>query len=424
MPVPLARVPPMFDRRLTVALLMIGTAAAFGLVYDAYSRPALWIGSFPPWLVGWLAGLVLGLLYWHKFRGLGFVPPALTVSAAAGGWLAAGGPRWAEWVAVVPLGFAVARLALYLGLIRLGRWLAGVWLTVVAALVAGAAVGRSELVLGPGGWESKHIPYEWFAGLVAVLAVVAWVRLARPAFELALEPPFWLCYPTRTAGPGLAQFPATGPVLVIANHACWFDPGFLGKVLPRATTPMMTSKFYDLPGLNFLMARILKPIRVQELARKTGTPAEIGEAIAALDRGQCVVVFPEGYLRRSDTVPLRRFGRGVWQILTARPDTPVFACWIEGGWGSFTSYFNGKPARNKRFDFRRRIGVGVDGPFTVGPETLAHHMTTRVELMNRVAAARMLLGLPELPLYDLPRAGEREEGEKGGPADDADSGAE
>ncbi len=45
------------------------------------------------------------------------------------------------------------------------------------------------------------------------------------------------------------------------------------------------------------------------------------------------MIFPEGFLRRKEEQPLRRFGQGAWAILQARPDTPVFATWIEGGVG-------------------------------------------------------------------------------------------
>jgi hypothetical protein len=115
-----------------------------------------------------------------------------------------------------------------------------------------------------------------------------------------------------------------------------------------------------------------------------------------------VVVFPEGYLRRGEDKPLRRFGQGVWQILLARPDTPVFAAWIEGAWGSYTSYFNGRPTKNKRPDFRRRIGIGVSAAATIPPEVLAEHLRTRIHLMNLVAAAREHLTLPPLPPFELP----------------------
>ena len=109
-------------------------------------------------------------------------------------------------------------------------------------------------------------------------------------------------------------------------------------------------------------------IRVPEKALKKDAP-EIQEAIAALDRGECVVIFPEGYLRRTEDRPLRRFGQGVWQILKARPSTPVFATWIEGGWGSYTSYFNGPPTKNKKKDYRRPIGVGMSAARRPSPSS-------------------------------------------------------
>ena len=130
---------------------------------------------------------------------------------------------------------------------------------------------------------------------------------------------------------------------------------------------------------------------------------EIREAIAALDRGECVVIFPEGYLRRSEERVLRRFGQGIWQILQARPDMPVYACWIEGGWGSYMSYFNGPPTKNKpKKDVRRPVGIGVSAPTTIAPEELAQHLRTRIHLMNLVLAARENLGLTPLPSFDLP----------------------
>ncbi|HJZ57724.1 MAG TPA: lysophospholipid acyltransferase family protein, partial [Gemmataceae bacterium] len=240
-------------------------------------------------------------------------------------------------------------------------------------------------------------------------ALFAWLRLLRPAVELTAEPVLWVMDAIRSTGPGLEAVPASGPCLVIANHACWLDPLFLAKLLPRPVTPMMTSRFYDLPVLRWLMLRVFHTIRVPEKALKQDVPEEITQAVAALDRGECVVIFPEGYLRRTEDRPLRRFGRGVWQILKARPNTPVFTCWIEGGWGSYTSYRNGKPTKNKKPDFRRRIVVGMSAAVLVPADVLEEHLRTRLFLMNQVAAARTLLGLPELPRFDLP---EREEAEE------------
>jgi 1-acyl-sn-glycerol-3-phosphate acyltransferase len=142
-------------------------------------------------------------------------------------------------------------------------------------------------------------------------------------------------------------------------------------------------------------------IRVPEIAVKHTAP-ELGLAVEALDKGKCLVIFPEGYLQRKEDQPLRRFGRGVWEILKARPDTPVLAAWIEGGWGSYFSYKGGPPTKGKRPDFRRPIDIGYAEPFTVPKDLLEDHWATRFYLMNKVGAARALLGLPRIPEMALP----------------------
>lgn len=387
------------DRLPAFFALVVG-AVGCGVVTESADRD-------PPAAGAWFAfalGGLLPLLFWHPFRALGFVPPAAT--AVFG--LAATGAATGEWPRTL--------LAVPAGVI----WVAALGRAVVHArpgdstplgcavlgLVLPAAVILTLIGLGDGAARG-------LAGMAGAAALFAWWALFRPFVELASVPVLWLMFSIRAAGPGLAAFPARGPCLVIGNHACWADPFLLAKVLPRPITPVMTSVFYDLPFISWMMRRVIKAIRVPEKALKQDVPQEIKEVIAALDRGECVVLFPEGYLRRSDERFLRRFGRGVWQVLSARPDTPVFPCWIEGGWGSYTSYKGGLPTKNKRPDFRRRIGVAVGPPVTVPPETLAHHLATRIDLMNRVAAARTLLGLPELPPYTL--AG-REEDEAERPA--------
>jgi 1-acyl-sn-glycerol-3-phosphate acyltransferase len=348
--------------------------------------------------VGWLAaGALLPMLYWSRYRVLGFATYFAPV------WLAAVvccvafvHGEWPGWAHGLPLGVIVGALARG----RRGPQPGEETTAILFAAVLGGGVAWL--------FVSRGRPFDQ-AGyyLIAVaLALVVWTatRLFRPWFELSLEPLVWLAYAIRGRGPGLADFPRTGPCLVIANHACWMDPGFLGKVIPRPITPMMTAAFYDLPVLRRIMVAF-GVIRVPEKAIKRDA-TELQDAIAALDRGECVVIFPEGYLRRTEEQPLRRYGQGVWQILKARPHTPVFACWIEGAWGSYMSYFNGKPTKNKPRDVRRPILVAVAEGETVPQDVLNEHLKTRIYLMNRTIAARAYLGLPELPRYEVPAKGE------------------
>jgi 1-acyl-sn-glycerol-3-phosphate acyltransferase len=382
---------------LAVAVLVCVALPTLTILVLHVDRPVLLAQAL--WFAGSAAGAaLLALVYWAPYRALGLVPYAALawVAAAAHGvyW-----GQWPGWAHGAALGLIVGALARG----HRGREPRSETIGLVVAVVLGGGVAWAVILRGRpfdlAGW-----------GVLAssvVLLLIAWTRLFRPTFELSVEPILWLMYHIRGAGPGLHNFPRTGPCLVLANHACWLDPLFLAKVLPRPTVPMMTSRFYDLP----VIAQLVKSfgvIRVPDRSLKKDAP-EIQEAIAALDRGECVVIFPEGYLRRTADKPLRRFGQGVWQLLKARPNTPVFATWIEGGWGSYTSYFNGAPTKNKKKDFRRAIGVGVSASATVPPDLLEEHLRTRIHLMNLVSEARKHLGLDPLPPFALPEKADEEE---------------
>lgn len=348
------------------------------------------------WLAGSaVVGALLPFLYWGPYRALGFVP------LAAVAWLAAAahGAYWHEWFGWahgLPLGLIAGAAARA----RRGHepWSETALLAV--AILIGVGIARVFFARG-----RPFDAAEWFVLLAAVALVGwSWARLFRPVFELSLEPLFWLLYHVRGRGPGFVDFPRTGPCLVIANHGCWLDPIFLVKVLPRPITPLMTSGFYDLPVMRRLMVAF-GVIRVPDRALKKDAP-EVQEAVAALDRGECVVIFPEGYLQRSADKELRRFGQGVWKILKQRPNTPVFATWISGGWGSYTSHCNGAPTKNKRPDFRRAIGVGMSAAVTVPHAVLDEHLPTRTHLMNLVSEARRHVGLEPLPRFEMPTKAE------------------
>src|SRR5262249_29838387 len=94
------------------------------------------------------------------------------------------------------------------------------------------------------------------------------------------------------------------------------------------------------------------------------------------------------------------FGQGVWRILKEVPQTPVVVCWIEGGWGSFLSYHNGPPGRNKKLDRRRTIDVAAPAPAPLPPEGLALPCATTAYPPPACLEGRRLLGL-DVPT-DLP----------------------
>ncbi len=233
------------------------------------------------------------------------------------------------------------------------------------------------------------------ASVSACATLAAWWLFRREVTEQLLEFVFAILYRFRAAGPGLESFPLKGPVIVIANHSCYMDPLLLGKVLPRSLIPMMTSLFFDHWALRWLMVYLADAIRVEHSGFRREVP-ELQTAIATLDAGKCLVIFPEGRLRRTEEQPLKMFGQGVWHILSERPNTPVVVCWIEGGWGSYFSYFKGPPTKNKKFDLAHPIGIAVGEPLVIAAEILADHQTTRQYLMEQCGQTRKHLGLESI----------------------------
>jgi 1-acyl-sn-glycerol-3-phosphate acyltransferase len=353
------------------ALVLMGVGAGLGCLTAAWQgHPRRSLGLVPLGATGLLLALAIHALAGASggFAGfvLGFMGGLVNV------------PLRAAYQAAVPAdargnGMAVMNTAIY------------VLTTALALLLTGLI--RSGLL---------HTPAAQL-GLLSILAgagaIVAWRLLFPQAVEQILEVLLTPMYRIRTHGPGLDQTPRSGPLLIVANHAAYLDPFWLCKIVPRKVTPMMTSFFYDRPFIRWSMVHIVGAIRVPEARFRREAP-ELRDAIAVLRRGGCVLIFPEAQLRRREDQLLRMFGQGVWRILQEVPQTPVLACWIEGGWGSFTSYFNGPPLYGKRLDWRRHIDIALETPRVLDPAVLADQHATRQYLMRMCLECRRYLGLP------------------------------
>lgn len=259
---------------------------------------------------------------------------------------------------------------------------------VVTALLSALLVGlaRAHLLVTP----AEQLGF--LAALAAVGTILAFVLLMRATLENILDLALWPVYRLHVYGPGVGQLPPHGPLLLVVNHSSYVDPVWVGQVVPRFIHPMMTSLFYDVPVLRWWLAHVFQVIRVEATPFRHEAP-ELAEAVAMLKRGRYVLIFPEAMLRRTDEQLLRPFGQGVWHILREVPETPVVTLWIEGGWGSFFSYKNGLPGKNKRFDWWRRISIAIGEVRPVPAAILADRRTTREYLRQTCLECRRYIGL-------------------------------
>ncbi|MCB1337090.1 MAG: 1-acyl-sn-glycerol-3-phosphate acyltransferase, partial [Maritimibacter sp.] len=115
---------------------------------------------------------------------------------------------------------------------------------------------------------------------------------------------------------GAENFPAEGPVIVIANHGnSLVDGGLLLATLPRAPRFLAASTVWDYrPVAPFMnLAGAVRVHRRQDGRAHEGSLAEsFAEAVALLASGGVLAVFPEG--RTHDDPGLLPFKTGTARI--------------------------------------------------------------------------------------------------------------
>ncbi|HVS37401.1 MAG TPA: lysophospholipid acyltransferase family protein [Gemmataceae bacterium] len=368
-----------------VAAVVLADMLAVQAASDEPRRLALLIG------VGAAVGCAVAAFQLHPRRSLGLAPVAATGLAVALCAAAFSSVSWSPAFCVTLGLFAGLAGAALRAVVQEAtpRRLPALPIDAVGAGVMLFLLAR----IATGGLA----PSAWWCGLLAAVcgatAIVAWLTAFVPTVELLVEIAVWPMYDIRACGPGADRIPRRGPLLIIANHTAYADPFWLSKIVPRKATPMMTSLFYDLPVIHWLMVHLVRAIRVQASSFRREAP-ELQEAVKVLRRGGCVLLFPEGGLRSREEQLLKPFGQGAWHILKELPQTPVVVCWIEGGWGSWASYRGGPPMKNKRLDFRRPIDIFVDEARPLDAAVLADHHTTRAHLRQACLECRRRLGLP------------------------------
>ena len=184
----------------------------------------------------------------------------------------------------------------------------------------------------------------------------------RPAFRIVLV--------------GRQHVPRTGPVLLASNHVSFLDPLFvlwLGERTHRKVRFLAMAELWNIRVMRFFL------IHTHQIPVPRGTAAagnSFAHATAALGRGECLGIFPEGGI--SDDLEPKPAKTGIARLaaLSGAPVVPV------GVWGGQRLY----PKGRKR---RLRPGVGVTivagPPVSVGPTEDVCAATDRV--MSAVAAS-------------------------------------
>jgi 1-acyl-sn-glycerol-3-phosphate acyltransferase len=135
---------------------------------------------------------------------------------------------------------------------------------------------------------------------------------------------------TRRDWQGAENLPATGGFLACSNHISYADPIVLAHYLFDNGKPphfLGKNELFQVPGIG----AILKGAEQIPVFRETGQAADaFRAAVAAVDSGQCIAIYPEGTLTRDpDIWPMTgKTGAAKIALTTKCPVIPI------GQWGA------------------------------------------------------------------------------------------
>lgn len=188
---------------------------------------------------------------------------------------------------------------------------------------------------------------------------------------------------------GGRNIPDHGPVVLAANHYTWLDALYL-MLLPRREIKAVAwagnfkswfaKKFAEYGGVILI----------------TGGPKSIVKGIQtareALQRGELVLIFPEGGLSR--TGQIQAFRPGVLKIAEGT-DAKIIPVYLDQLWGSFFSYQGGRAMKKFPRTVRRPVSIHVGAPVPRDMELFA--MRQHLQKMGS-AAVDMRIGRYDSPV--------------------------
>jgi 1-acyl-sn-glycerol-3-phosphate acyltransferase len=130
--------------------------------------------------------------------------------------------------------------------------------------------------------------------------------------------PLFLIY-FRLQRVGREHLPRSGPLLLAANHRSFLDPFVIGMLVRRPVYYMAKRELFE----KRWQAWVLNALGAFPVDRGASDSGAMDTARAILERGDCVVVFPEGTRVRSGGLGDPRRGVGRLALESGAPVAPI-----------------------------------------------------------------------------------------------------
>jgi 1-acyl-sn-glycerol-3-phosphate acyltransferase len=185
----------------------------------------------------------------------------------------------------------------------------------------------------------------------------------------------WLAVPLfagayRCRAEGAANLPASGPAIVVVDHKSYIDPVVIGMTFDRPLRYLAKKEVFEVPGLR----ELITSLGAFPIDRGAGDREALARSLEILERGEVLLMFPEGH--RFGDEQVHEFLPGV-AMLALRSGAPVVPMATKGTQAVLSGGF---PA----------LRVAVGPPLDLGA------VQGRGSRAYREAAARMQAAVTEL----------------------------
>ncbi len=163
----------------------------------------------------------------------------------------------------------------------------------------------------------------------------------------AILQPFFLVY-FRMKRIGMEHIPTDGPLIIAANHRSFMDPWVIGMLLRRPVYYVAKTELFAGP----VRAWLLSSLGAFPVDRGQGDRDAMDAARRILERGDVVVIFPEGTRTRPGPLGNPKRGVGRLALQTGAPVVPVALIGTEAirrGWRIRPHKIRARAGRPLRF---------------------------------------------------------------------------
>ncbi len=153
---------------------------------------------------------------------------------------------------------------------------------------------------------------------------------------------------------GIGNIP-TGGALLASNHQSYLDPCLVGSCLPREMHYMARKSLFENPLFRAAIVRC----NAFPIDRDSADVKGVKEAIARLEAGGLLLVFPEGTRTRDGSIGRMKAGIG---MLAERAAVPIVPVLIDGAYETWPrGALLPRPGGMIRIVFGRPFRIGREG---------------------------------------------------------------